>query len=137
MSDVLLLSRDDSLPRSLEEAAPLARPSTVVGPGSVGLYWEVYGLGPGATPFSIGLTVVRESVGFLRRAAEAIGLAGGQRPQVRLGWEEVSPPGAVTGSALALDLSAAKPGRYTLRLAVSARGDSAVTERPLIIVPHP
>lgn len=134
VSDVLLLSRADSLPRALDDAAPLANPSTTVPAGIVGLYWEVYGLGLGATPYSVGLTVVRESIGFFRRAARAVGLAAGERPQVRLGWTEVSRPDAgTTGTSVALDLSSARPGRYTLRLSVSVRGDSAVTERHLTI----
>ena len=136
VSDVLLLSGADSLPHELEDAAPLARSSTVVPAAVAGLYWEVYGLGPASVPYAVGLTVVRESIGLVRRAARALGL-GGERPQVRLGWSEVSRPGTgITGSSLALDLTSARPGRYTIRLSVAARGDSAVTERVLTITPR-
>ncbi|MSR07737.1 MAG: hypothetical protein EXR93_11830 [Gemmatimonadetes bacterium] len=133
VSDLLLLTRGDSLPRTLETAIPLARPTTALSPQVAGLYWEVYGLGPGTTPFSVGLTVVRESVGFFRRAARALGL-GGERPQVRLAWDDVYRPGTATsGASLALDLSGANPGRYTIRLAITAAGDSAVTQRQITI----
>ncbi len=133
LSDLLLLSRADSLPHSLDAAAPLARASSVVSAGPVGLYWEVYGLGPGLQPYSVGLTVVRESAGFLRRAARAIGLAGPDRPQIRLSWDDLAQPGAAEGSSLALDLAGSRPGRYTIRLSVTAGGDSTTTARAITI----
>ena len=138
LSDLLLLSRADSLPRTLEAAIPLARTSTTVRTGeATGLYWEVYGLGPGPTPFAVSLTLVKEGRGWLRRAAKALGLGGGaDRPHVSLAWDDAYRPGtATTSGALALDLSGNSPGAYLLRLQVTPRaGPPVAVERRIRVV---
>ncbi|MBI4422059.1 MAG: hypothetical protein HY560_14640 [Gemmatimonadetes bacterium] len=136
VSDVLLLARSDSLPRSLDAAIPLARTTTELTPGeAVGLYWEVYGLGPETVPYSTSLTLVKENRNWFRRAARTLRLGGANRPQVSISWDDVSRPGeAAAVGTLALDIAGNSPGRYTLRLVVNAKGGApASVERPLTI----
>jgi hypothetical protein len=137
MSDLLLLSRSDSLPRSLEEAIPLARTGTSVSPGeSVGLYWEVYGLGAKPVPLSVSVTLVKEGSGWLKRAARSLGLGGADKPKVSLNWSDMSQPGGVVlPGTIALNLGKNEPGRYTLRVEVSGPPGKASAQREIIIRP--
>jgi hypothetical protein len=139
ISQVLLLSRSDSLPRDLEEAIPRARGSTDVAVSdTLGLYWEVYGLDPQARGHAVSLTLVKESAGFLRRAARSLGIAGEERPQISLKWQDHSAGGrAFHAGGIALDLSGNDPGRYTIRVSVTANGATASTDRSIIIRRRP
>ncbi|UCC73535.1 MAG: hypothetical protein JSV86_02945 [Gemmatimonadota bacterium] len=123
LSDLLLLDRADRLPASLAEATPLARRTLRARSGErLGLYWEVYGLGPGREDLSVSLTLVGEGGGVLRRAAEWLGLARRQ-PPITLAWQEAVPsPVTVLERSLAIDLPDLQPGRYTLMVEVTALG---------------
>lgn len=136
LSDILLLSRGEPLPQTLDQATPLARRNTAARRGeTVGLYWEVYGSVGEAVPLTVSLTLFKEEAGWLRRAARAVGLAAKERPRVSLGWKQASRAGEATPGAIALDLAGNRPGRYTLRLQVTdPAGRMAETQRDLTIV---
>jgi hypothetical protein len=135
MSDLMLLSGIDSLPRTLAEAIPLARTGTSVSPGeALGLYWEVYGAGTRPVPLSVSVTLVKEGTGWFKRAARSLGLAGADKPKVSLNWSDMAQPGehALTGT-IALNLGKNEPGRYTLRVEVAGAPGKATAQREIII----
>lgn len=132
LSDLLLIDAD-SLPETLDEAAALARPSAEFTPGEIiDVYWEVYGIPPGATG-SVSLTVVRRGKSFFRRAVEFLGLAGDDSPTVRLQWTDA--PGIThrgVGRSVSLQLPQDEEGGYTLRLeAVLASGERTVATKQI------
>ena len=122
LSDLLLLVASDERPASLDEAMPLARGTTVIRQGeTVGLYWEIYNA-DARVPVRVSLKLVRTDRGFLRKAAQALGLAGDDPPAISLQWEVIGTPGAnLIPGTLALDLARHDPGRYTLHLEVTSR----------------
>ncbi|HVH67083.1 MAG TPA: hypothetical protein VM716_04395 [Gemmatimonadales bacterium] len=133
VSDLLLVDAGDSLPTALAPAIPTAHASKRVRVDRpLGLYWEVYGLRPDGEEVKTSATVTRQGGGFLRRAVEAVGLAGHHR-NVSLEWAEVLVPGAadphVAGRALALDLSSLSLGRYRIEVTVTAHERAPVTLR--------
>jgi hypothetical protein len=132
LSDVLLLEAPDPLPASLEEAAPRARGSTRVRPGEqVGLFWEVYGLPARTDTVAFSLRVVRQSAGWMRRAAERVGLAEGAQP-VRVRWEEETAGEPMLARSLLLALPELPAGEYALELSVAPReGEPVVATRAL------
>ncbi len=138
VSDILLLSRSDSLPRTFGEAAPLARKTTSALSAPLGLYWEIYGLGTGSAPVSISLTLVKEGKSWLSRAARSLGMGGDARPAVSLTWNDLSrADGDPTSGAIALDLVRNDPGRYTLHLEVSSPGRGTARARREITIGRP
>lgn len=135
LSDILILSRADSLPESLAAAIPLARGSPRArGDEKLGLYWEVFGLELGVSELALSLTLVRTGKGWLRQAAESIGLSRRQ-PPLQLSWQEqVSATIPVLGRSLALQLPDLSPGRYRLELAVGVFGRETLTTHRDIMV---
>jgi hypothetical protein len=88
----------------------------------IGLYWEAYGLASEGEPLATMVSVVPERVGWLRGAAESVGLVSRSRP-VRLEWtEQGKPRDGIAARALVVDLSPLGPGRYRIELAVTAAG---------------
>jgi len=139
ISDLLVLRRADTLPRSLAEATSLARPGLSARRGEVlGLYWETYGVGPATTPVAVAVTVRREGSSWLRRAARSLGLAGAPRPAIELAWDDMSLPGSQSlPGTVALDLGNNDPGRYTVTIEVSSRGrGTATAQREITITPE-
>ncbi|NIO30309.1 MAG: hypothetical protein GTN75_00760 [Gemmatimonadetes bacterium] len=129
LSDLLLLERADRLPDSLAAAVPLARPLERVRPGErLGVYWEVFGLGPGAEELSVSLTLAGESASWLRKTVEWLGLASQNQP-LTLDWQEAVPsPTAVLARSLAIDLPAdLQPAEYVLMLQVTPFGRETLT----------
>jgi hypothetical protein len=136
ISDILLLSRADSLPGHLDGAVPLARAGTSLPRGTAaGLFWEIYGLGPGPSPVNLSLTLVKQGTSWLKRAARSIGIGSGNRPAISLSWvATANADGAPLAQALALDLGKNDPGRYTLRIEASSQGrGTATAERDIIV----
>jgi hypothetical protein len=121
LSDILLLTPADPLPRALPEVVPVARGSTRVHSGErVGLYWEVYGLPPGTEAIDVSVTLNRDGGYWLRRAPSP----------VQLSWRERPGEGAVLGRSLLVTLPQLPPGRYTLQVTVAPeRGQAATTLR--------
>jgi hypothetical protein len=133
ISDLLLLERSDSLPTELTAALPHMLATTRVrADHPVGLYWEVEGLAATGEEVKTSVTVTRRGTGWLRRAMEAVGLAG-PRHGVSLEWEEILVPRfetpTVAGRALALDLASLSPGPYRIEVTVTATGRGPVTMR--------
>ncbi len=141
ISDLLLLEGSDSLPTDLAGAVPHALATTRVrGDRPLGLFWEVHDLSSAGEEVTTSLTVTRRGSGWLRRAAQMIGLAAPRR-DVSLEWAEVLVPrpdqAAVAGRALALDLSSLSPGPYRIEITVTARGRAAATVQRDIEVVRP
>lgn len=128
LSDLLLVQARDSLPGTLDEIRSLARGSARLRPEErLGLYWEVYGLGPDPVPLSISLTVIDRDRSWLRRTAERLGLARERSERLTLVWEEWSrPEGEAADRALGVDLPALPRGRYTVQLAVTPPDGAAI-----------
>ena len=136
ISDVMLLSRADSLPRNLEAALAIARTGTTVYEGApVGLFWEVYGLGGTIAPVSLTVTLVKQGRSWLKRAAGSLGLGSNERPSVSVSWVVASnADGSPLAQSLALDLGKNDPGHYTLRIQASSQGrGTATTERDIVV----
>jgi hypothetical protein len=138
LSSLLLLDASDSLPADLAAALPRALgTSRVPRHRKLGLFWELYGLHPGGEPVTTSLAVTRSGAGWLRRAAESLGLAP-RRAGVTVRWEDIVVPrddGGGVGRALAVDLSTMSPGRYRIGVTVTVRGEDAVaTSREIEIV---
>ena len=132
-SDLLLLEGGDSLPKDLAAAVPRMLATTRLRADQpLGLYWEVEGLMSAGEDVTTSVTVTRRGTGWLRRAVEAIGLAGPRRG-VSLEWAEVLVPSAetptVAGRALALELASLSPGPYRIEVTVTAVGRAPVTMR--------
>ncbi|HET7230242.1 MAG TPA: hypothetical protein VFJ16_09580 [Longimicrobium sp.] len=132
ISDVLLLDVPTARPRSLDEAASIARGSTRFRVGDrLGLYWEVYGLEGKTDSVSFSVALARRPPGGLRRAAESIGVARAASP-VRLRWEEEAPGVAIAPRSLGISLPRLAPGEYVLEVAIRTRaGASAFTQREI------
>ncbi len=134
ISDLLLFDPRDSLPDDLSAVIPEAHGGTrFSAPQRLGVFWELYGVGAGAAPVTMALTVTREGGGWLRRAVQSLGLVGPRR-NVRLEWQEVPQPGAVRPRALVVDLSDLASGRYVIEVAVSpAEGDRVTARREITV----
>jgi hypothetical protein len=129
LSDLLLLDRADTLPDSLAAAIPLARPLERARAGErVGVYWEVFGLGPRGEELSVTLTLAGAGGSWLRKTVEWLGLAS-RKQGVSLSWQEGVPsPTAVLARSLAIDLpDDLQPGDYTLKLQVTPFGRETLT----------
>ena len=129
ISDLLLFAAGDSLPTDLDAVLPHALGSTrVPTTRKLGVFWELYGVDPADGAVDVSLTVTRQGAGWLRRAAESLGLAGSRR-DVRLEWREVPEAPRLAPRALAVDVSGLAPGRYVIEVSVTATGGQTVTAR--------
>ena len=134
VSDLLLFDPPDSLPESLAAALPHALASPrIVSDKKLGVYWELYGVDPAHGAVAVSLTMSRQGTGWLRRAAQALRLAG-RHHDVRLQWEEVPETPLVTPRALAIDLAGLSPGRYLIEVSITPPGDETVTTRRTVII---
>jgi len=137
ISDLLLFDPPDSLPATLDAVVPHAYGSTRVSADrKLGVFWELYGVDPAAGAVAVSLTMARQGTGWLRRAAESLGLAGPRR-DVRLEWQEVPEAASIAPRTLAIDLSGLAPGRYLLEVAVTPAGAETVTARREIRLERP
>ncbi|HEX5724349.1 MAG TPA: hypothetical protein VFX98_02720 [Longimicrobiaceae bacterium] len=138
LSDLLLLADGEARPGSLEAAVPLARGDTRFRAGEqVGLYWEVYGLQGRTDTLTVTLTLARRGAGWMRRAAERVGLAAESAP-VRMRWREEPAGGEVAPRSLGVALPRLAPGAYLLEVTVQAHGaEPAVATRELIVEAAP
>ncbi len=132
LSHLLLVDPVLPLPGTLDAAIEGALPSTTLLAGNpIHVYWEVYGADGRVVPFA--LTVIKEGKGFLRRAAEWLGLADRDKPTVRMQWERpvASPRESL---AIAVQLPPGEAGSFTLRLqAITDPGRPVTAERRIDI----
>jgi tetratricopeptide (TPR) repeat protein len=135
LSDILVTVTADPLPGSLGGAVPLARGSLRVRAGErLGLYWEVYGLGPEAETLALSVSLHQVAEGRLADL-EQVARNDAAAP-LTLRWREVVPAyTGVWGRSLALDLPRdSRPGLYVLYLVAEARGREPVrTTRALLV----
>jgi len=138
VSDLLLFAPADSLPSELDLVLPRVRgPGSVPRGSRIGLYWEAYGLAAEGEQLSTAVSVAPERIGWLRRAAESVGLASRSRP-VRLEWtEQGKPEDGIAARALVVDLSPLGPGRYRIEVAVTAAGRSTASASRAIRITAP
>ncbi|HET7295672.1 MAG TPA: hypothetical protein VFI66_00925 [Gemmatimonadales bacterium] len=129
LSDLLLFDPPDSLPTTLEQAFPRALGSTrIVAARTLGVFWELYGVEPAQGAVAVSLTMTRQGTGWLRRAAESVGLASPRR-DVQLRWEEVPEVPLVAPRSLAIDVSGLSAGRYVIEVSVTPASGETVTAR--------
>jgi hypothetical protein len=90
--------------------------SRLEGNGTVGVAWEVYGLGFRSELLTFRLRLIPEGGSIIRRALKRIGLFQ-REPLLTLSWTEEGPehPGPFF-KAVELDLPTVEPGRYVLQL---------------------
>ncbi len=128
LSDILLVDARDPVPTSLDDALPraLTRPSVREGE-SVGIAWELTGLGFRSEMLAFDLSVERLDRNLLQRLGGLVGLSDPPRP-LTLRWEEAGPeePGVVF-RAVDLELPGLEPGRYEVRLRLESAGREPVT----------
>lgn len=134
LSDLMLFRPGAALPTSLTQAAALAIPAVGSPSRPLGLYWELYGSTRSPTAMDVSLTVERTQTGWWDRARRFLHLGGRQAP-IALRWQDpVRFLDGVAPRAVAVDLSRLDPGRYALRLEVSAPGVPAAMDERLIDV---
>jgi hypothetical protein len=135
-SDLLLFQWTDDLPPDLDALIPLMLGSArVETPGSLGLYWETYGL-DATERAALSVFLEPESSGWTRRLAERLGLRR-ERRQVGVSWVDDLDTGSgmdYRAHIIQLDLSALQPGRYALEVVVISTGGNVSTRRSIEIV---
>lgn len=135
VSHLLVLEESERLPTSLERAIPHAKGSLRVKRGEhIGLFWEVYGLGPDAETLHFGLTMHKVGEGQLGKMKDVARRH--TPPLLSLVWQEVAPARMpIWGRSVELTLPGdLLDGLYVLYLVVQARGREPVqTERALLV----
>jgi tetratricopeptide (TPR) repeat protein len=137
LSDILLVEPVEPMPNALDEALRSARHSVRVQPGeTVILFWEIYGLSARQLESAfLSVSMQRTNVGWVRRAAERVGLLGVETP-IRLRWEEVPEPElGVYPRSLAVRLpEELSAGDYVIELVMNVPGRDAVSVQRLVQV---
>jgi len=130
LSDLLLLRGEAALPDSLHQAVDAALGSTRMRSGEqIGIYWEVYGVDPAATPqISLSLRLLAARTGWLRRLGEMTGLLREVAP-IRLRWEEGISSGPYLPRSVSIQIPEVSPGDYAIELTVEAPGREALSVR--------
>ena len=128
--------RPTALAPAVELAQVLAAPlgaDVVRAPGSLGVYWELYGLGDGAQAVETSLVVAGEEAGWLERTWDRVR---GEPPRapVRLRWIDAGAGGPLSARSVTVALPALPDGRYDLELAVTDRAGRVATARRTITV---
>ena len=132
ISDVLLVEPGER-PGSLAEAVDLRLADAEIGADRrVTLFWEVYGLEPGALPrVTVSVSRIRASRG--RRLAERLGLR--DEPQaVHADWAADAPATHTAAGSLTLDLRDRPAGTWRVTITVSVGSRSTATaQRDLVL----
>src|SRR5690606_3766760 len=94
--------------------------STVAAPGSVGIFWEIYGLPAGRTPLRMTLVLRGGERGWLRRLGDRVTGRTVAEPPL-LAWTDLAhvpdePDDAVVGRSVRIELPALAPGTYALAI---------------------
>ena len=137
VSDLLIYTppSPDTQLRGLDAVLPFAvHDDHVSATQPVGVFWEAYGVRSEGESFDVALQIDRIKEGWRRRAAERLHLASPFSP-VKVQWQEM--PGGVNrvaSRAMALDLSRLEPGRYEIRLTLTAKDEpAAVAAREIVV----
>jgi hypothetical protein len=132
ISDLLITVPGDSLPESLEDAARIVWPGLRVGlGGTIGLYWETYGVTAADSLLSVTLSVEPVKPGFFGRLTQSIGLKS-RVPPLRLNWSRRVEGGVdFAAHSVEVDLSRLKTGSYVVTVELS---DGRKTTRHIEII---
>jgi hypothetical protein len=132
LSDLLLTEVRDTLPRTLEEAARVARGSTTfVEAGATGIFWEVYGLAPGdSAAIAITVSQIRDSGGLL---GAVFGRSAPDSMTVKLETAR-STGNPVEAHVFNLAFGTLRPGRYMITVSFVTGMETAVSRREIEIV---
>ena len=140
ISDLLIFTPYEGMPRRLDDVLPHVSASQVVTEGSkVGIYWETYNTDPTGEGIQVNITVAPEEKdgSWLRRGLTALKLARESQP-VSVGMMDQSARGrGFTPRAVVVDLATLKPGRYLMQLEVTATGTAPVRAERVITVRAP
>ena len=137
ISDLLIFASpgSDAQLHGLDAVLPLAlHDDHVSATQPVGVFWEAYGVRSEGESFDVALQIDRIKEGWRRRAAERLHLASPFSP-VKVRWQEM-PNGVdrVASRAMTLDLSRLDPGRYEIRLTLTAKDElAAVATREIVV----
>ena len=120
ISDLLITIPGDSLPETLEAAVDMAWPGVRVGVGgTIGLYWETYGVAPSDSLVTVTLTVEPVAPGFFGRMTQSLGLKS-KVPPLRLAWARRAEAGVdFAAHSVEVDLSRMKAGHYVVTVDLS------------------
>jgi hypothetical protein len=134
ISDVLVTSGEAPLPTSLESASLRARGSLRVQAGErIGVYWEVYGLGPDAESISLYLALQQVGEGEFDRLVD-VPLS--EKTPLSLGWEDVVPAYTrIWPRSLSVDLpSDIAPGLYALYVVAKTSDRESIRSARALLV---
>jgi hypothetical protein len=137
ISDLLIFTptSPDAQLYALDAVLPLAlHDDHVSASRPVGVFFETYGARPEGETFDVALQIDRIKEGWRQRAAERLHLASPFSP-VKVQWQE-SPNGEnrIASRAMTLDLSRLEPGRYEIRLTLTAKDElAAVATREIVV----
>ena len=137
ISDLLIFASpgSDAQLHDLDAVLPLAlHDERLSATQPVGVFWEAYGLRPEGESFDVALQIDRIKEGWRRRAAERLHLASPFSP-VKVRWQE-TPNGTdrIASRTMTLDLSRLEPGRYEIRLTLTAKDElAAVATREIVV----
>jgi hypothetical protein len=135
-SDLLLLENVEPLPVDLEEAVLHLRTTHEARSGErLTLFFELYGLSASDLPVAIGVNLIDDNAGWLRRTAVRAGIMGHRTP-LAVRWQEApQTPGPVYARSLVVELPELAAGNYNLELTITPRGREAlVAQRRISIV---
>lgn len=137
ISDLLVFASpgSDARPHDLDAVLPLAlHDDHVSATQPLGVFWEAYGIRSEGESVDVALEIDRIKEGWRRRAAERLHLASPFSP-VKVRWQETpNDVDHVASRAMTLDLSRLDPGRYEIRLTLTAKDElAAVATREIVV----
>ncbi|MGH7678979.1 MAG: hypothetical protein ACRENU_10970 [Gemmatimonadaceae bacterium] len=137
LSDIMLYTPRDSMPKRLTDALPHAmRGLRVPNSRRLGLFWEMYGVREGGEVCDFSLLVEPIGQSWARRVFSKLRIVDEKRG-LSLQWRE-SPLNVdgIASRSLNVDLSMLKPGRYRVRLALTPSGDVPVVTTRDVEIPN-
>ena len=132
ISDLLITVPGEALPETLDEAVAATWPGVRVGVGgTIGLYWETYGVAAADSLVTVTLTVEPVAPGFFGRMTQSLGLKS-KVPPLRLAWARRADSGVdFAAHSVEVDLSRLKVGHYVVTVDLS---DGRRAERRIEII---
>lgn len=132
ISDLLITVPGEALPETLDDAVAATWPGVRVGVGgTIGLYWETYGVAAADSLVTVTLTVEPVAPGFFGRMTQSLGLKS-KVPPLRLAWARRADSGVdFAAHSVEVDLSRLKVGHYVVTVDLS---DGRRAERRIEII---